>query len=548
MDNMHQLSPLCEEADYKPQRIPAYIGNPLIEALPSIKTDVELQAMMTQHPAFDSRHRKWPTAERLHLLMELQNFMEPLARNIELARAIDSMIRAGYVGRVPRTIVHTRITQAIHERQATGLQYAFGVNTTPGRLTSAHLGLSGTGKTTNVRRVLAQYPRVIYHPQYNLYQVPYIHTELPSNGASVKGWAFDFIGQLDELIPGCHYYREYVAHGRFGAEQLITIVNHLAHLHGVGILIGDEVQNLANSPLGAKVVMTELVSMSNRLGLPLLFVGTNKASRVLGMNFCDGRRAVGHCIGYWDRLPSAVPEGEVDEWATFMDTLWRFQWVRKPIALTPLLRETIYDCCQGIVDLAIKLFAVSQARAMFDGTETLTAELVMHVYQNDFKPVHPMLSALRDNDLKALLKYDDIRPIDLAEAVRATRRQGDSRSSPLYGVKGDDPEFVPLISASLQAVGLTKQEAEDAANSTIADGQTPNLLSGLKSALQALTARAPVPRAKATQETAPVPSFDERPLDYRRSIAAARANGTTVLAELGRLGMAKPLEEILDLA
>jgi len=64
-----------------------------------------------------------------------------------------------------------------------------------------------------------------------------------------------------------------------------------------------------------------------------------------------------------------------------------------------------------VLDLAIKLFAVSQARAIFDGSETLSEQLIRAVYDEQFKLIHPMVEALRSDDLEALIRFEDVTPL-----------------------------------------------------------------------------------------------------------------------------------------
>ena len=85
-NNLSILSPLCQTAEYVPQRVPQFKGNPLIEALPKSVTDEELFEMLTVHPPFDVKQRQWETYERVHMLVELKNFMVPLSRHIECCR------------------------------------------------------------------------------------------------------------------------------------------------------------------------------------------------------------------------------------------------------------------------------------------------------------------------------------------------------------------------------------------------------------------------------------------------------------------------------
>lgn len=559
MDNLSQFSPNCVMAHYSPQRIPQFQGNPLIEALPPSMTDDEVTEALLLSPNFSPLQREWPTYERFHMLSSLANFMVPFMRHHELARALDSMIRSGYVGRAPRTKEHTQIFQGIYEKQKAGIAFRQTANTLTPQLSTSLIGISGMGKTTTVKRWLSHVPQVIYHPDLHIYQIPYLHVEMPSDGSSIKGLAGGILRKIDELIPGAGYYEEYVTKGRPGADTLMRNVARVMHMHHVGLLIFDEVQNLANSHKGSEIVMTELVSACNDLKVPILFIGTNKASKVLALDFRQARRSSGHGIAPWHQFfesapdcpndgSEIAPENDENEWGDFLEVLWSYQWVRHPVPLNGHLASTMYYYSQGVIDIAIKLFGSAQARAIADGSETITAELIADVYRRELKLLHPMIEALRDGDLEALSNFDDIAPIGLGDIIQGIERKLRAKGRAAHKVKPGDQSFVPRVAASLASLGFDEADALVAAQATEDAGTASNMTEGAKQALATLTAPRRMTRAKITKNTEPIViDFSARPNDYRRAIQEAKATGISTLATLQKLGMANNLESLLDL-
>lgn len=544
IDTLTQRIPGCVRATYTPQRLPQFRGNPLIEALPPSMSDEELLSALTLLPGFNPEQREWPTYERLQMLLTLQNFMIPLARHTDLARALDSMIRAGYVGRAPQTAEHAKIFQSIYEKQKAGVTFSQCASTRAPQLSSSLVGLSGMGKTTTVTRWLAHIPQIIYHPDYNLYQVPYLHIEMPSDGSSIKGLAYAILHKLDELIPGSHYYEDYTARGRTGADALMRSVARLMNIHLVGILICDEVQNLANSNKGAQTVMTELVSACNDLKVPILFIGTNKARKVLSLDFRQSRRSCGNGIAPWDRLVPASESAEIDEWREFIEVLWHHQFVKNPTPLDHQLLDVMYFYSQGVIDVAIKIFASVQARAMLDGSERITVELIADVFENELQLLHPMIEALRNNDIEALSAFDDIAPLRLHDLVDDVARKLRNRVSPRFTTTQDEtsPSFAqePITTP----VAVPRSDGHAMTTAELAQGEGP------KETCDSSPARTISRRSKyeATATGASEIDFDKRPQDYRRAIFAAKSNQTSVLRELSMLGHTPGLDELIDLA
>ncbi|WP_169167966.1 TniB family NTP-binding protein [Acidovorax sp. SRB_24] len=511
-------------------------------------TDQGLMEAITLMPDFDVAQRGWEDSERLMMLETLLNFMMPMYRHTELGRALDSMLRAGYVGRAPKTPGHSKIFQSIYEKQIAGQTFTQASNSRTPQLSTALIGISGMGKTTTVHRWAAHLPKVIYHPDYNLYQIPVLHIEMPSDGSSIKGLAHGILQKVDELVPGANYYDMYAQKGRTGADTLMRGVARIMNLHLVGLLICDEVQNLANSPKGSQTLMTELVSACNDLKVPILFVGTNKAAKVLSTDFRQSRRSSGHGIAHWDRLHPGTA-AEPSEWDVFLDILWQFQWVKNPAGLNSLLSHHMFECSQGVIDIAIKLFAAAQARAILDGSETLTPELLLDVYSEDFPLIHPMIEALRTDNYEMLCKYDDIAPLNLKQHLENAQRKLNLLKSSLYSVKAGSETFVPRLSAGLQAVGAAAAEADTLAAEIASASPDANLAQALKQAAAALTKPQPVKRQSKSKVVVelPVDRFDARPNDYRRAIAHAKANNVTVLRQLKAFGMAPLYEDVLEI-
>lgn len=545
----HMLpAPHIVVAQYTEQRLPQLKSNPLVEALPPSLTDQGLMDAISLMPDFHAEQRDWDGSERLMMLETLLNFMMPMSRHTELCRALDSMLRAGYVGRAPRTAGHSEIFQAIYQKQLAGQTFSQAANSRTPQLSTALIGISGMGKTTTLHRWCAHLPKVIYHPDYNLYQIPVLHIEMPSDGSSIKGLAHGILQKVDELIPGANYYDMYAQKGRTGADTLMRGVARVMNLHLVGLLICDEVQNLANSRKGSQTLMTELVSACNDLKVPILFVGTNKAAKVLRTDFRQSRRSSGHGIEPWDRLYPGTA-AEPSEWDVFLDILWQFQWVRKPVELDSLLRHHMFECSQGVIDVAIKLFASAQVRAILDSSETLTPELLLDVYGKEFQLIHPMMEALRAENYEILCQYDDIAPLNLQQHLENAKHKLGLMKSPLYSVRASSDSFVPRLSAGLQAMGVGFEEAEAVAAGIASANPDANLAQGLTKTATAVTKPQPVKRqskGKVVMELL-VDRFDARPNDYRRAIAHAKSSNVTVLRQLKEFGMAPLLEDVLEI-
>jgi len=100
------------------------------------------------------------------------------------------------------------------------------------------------------------------------------------------------------------------------------------------------------------------VGLINTIGLPVVLVGTYKAWSVLGGEFRQMRRGTGVGDLVWH------PMLEDETWQFFLESLWRYQYVRSPSELTPQLSHTLYYETQGITDFATKVYMLAQIRAI----------------------------------------------------------------------------------------------------------------------------------------------------------------------------------------
>jgi len=63
-------------------------------------------------------------------------------------------------------------------------------------------------------------------------------------------------------------------------------------------------------------------------------------------------------VDRWDPLCRGA------EWSYFVHELWPFQWTREGTALTPQMVDCLYEETQGVIDLAIILYQLTQTEAI----------------------------------------------------------------------------------------------------------------------------------------------------------------------------------------
>ncbi|MEI8651029.1 hypothetical protein P4S73_29175 [Paraglaciecola sp. Hal342] len=159
-------------ASYQPTGIRRYDDNPFIEALPPILSVSQVGNSIKGNVEFHLSDRLADPKSRMHMVVSLlYDYFQPLSQHVQLQEKIDMMLRMGYVGRNINDGSLNKKLQEGYELIKSGGESAvnFAVEKTTARSMSL-VGISGSGKTSSLERVLETYPQVIYHEQQNFFK------------------------------------------------------------------------------------------------------------------------------------------------------------------------------------------------------------------------------------------------------------------------------------------------------------------------------------------------------------------------------------------
>lgn len=223
-----------------------------------------------------------------------------------------------------------------------------------------------------------------------------------------------FFRAIDQALDA-NYEKKY-ALKRHGIETLLNLMRQISNHHAIGILVIDEIQHLSiNKSGGAEKMLNFFVTLVNTVGLPVVMVGTPKARFIFEADLRSARRGAGFGSVFWEQMKQEpdikLGDGKTmrSEWNQFTDKLWRLQWLKKSdVILSNRVRERWYDLSQGILDIAVKIFVLAQLRAIDHGIERITAPLLQATYDEDLRPIHPMIDALRSGRADKIAQFSDL--------------------------------------------------------------------------------------------------------------------------------------------
>ncbi|NOJ73557.1 ATP-binding protein [Paenibacillus alvei] len=429
---------------------------------------------------------------RLHLIQQISDYVEPLPSHFLVEQRLSRLIRHGYKARNP-------FSSAIIRQFHIGFKHVLdsgidptGSNIAGVRSTAAGfaiLGVSGQGKTTAIESSLLLYPQVIHHSTYNdqpfiRKQIVWLKLNCPFDG-SLKGLCLNFLQSIDSHL-GTNYFRKFATKGA-SVDIFIPVMAHIATLHGLGVLVIDEIQNLSFLKSGgAEKMLNYFTQLINTIGVPVVLVGTFKALKLLSGSFSQARRSTGQGDLIMDRLV----QGE--EWNFFLNSLWKYQWTTVTTPLNEKLNKKMYELSQGIIDIAVKLYMLAQWQAIEDehDNERITVGLLETVAKQHMQLVQPMLKMLKRNDPEALALIDDLYPkwdvLDhyLQRVSEKVNIQGAVRTKVLRNEKvdRDEEKFIELIRTGID-FGASSEMAQELANKILLTNEADTDLIDLRKQL-----------------------------------------------------------------
>lgn len=451
--------------------IAEYDTNPFIACLPPPPSDRDCFRHLVSRPACTEAERSLPAHLREQLVfIRMKQAFFPTGAQLRQAKQIDLLIRGGYVARNPSVADWqaslTELATGGSEFQAAGMERRPRASDMAADSMAA-LGPSGIGKTTVLRRMLDGYPQVVRHNEPGLgtiTQIVWLRIEAAADG-SPKQTILSMFSEIDRLL-GTNFLER---HGKLTREQLLIKAQQICARYAIGLIAVDEIQNLSNSHGGQSDLMSFLTSLVNVVNVPILMIGTMKALPMMTSCFRTARRGEGSGSIVYEPMPNGK------EWLTFVRALFAFQWTTDITEVSDEIAEVLWDESQGIIDIAVKLFVLSQMRAirlsLKGKPELITVGLVREVAKDSLKLVRPMLDALRRKDWKALDSYEDLSSLDAVMAAELQRnwngavRQPDldalasSIAAKIEGPNGEVAEGLMVAALAASGVGGAEMDA-----------------------------------------------------------------------------------------
>jgi hypothetical protein len=363
--------------------------NPFLAALPSSNIETLLRKMV-YCPPINERERSLPSHVRVHCVEKLREWIQPWSTHKNLAEIILCIIGNGYIYRnplAPEYILKTRMKNLLSYNTNSKIM-------TP--IVASLIGISGTGKSIAVERILStHYPQVIKHSVSKekcllIDQLVWLKIDCPHN-PTIKTFCIQILSKMDQILDTSYL----TLFSRQNEDDLMIQVVKILWLHGLGLLVVDEIQQLTMASNKAKLTLQVfLKKMCNVTGIPILLIGTPLALSVISDTFLSN-------FLRWDRLDD-------EDWKKLMCNLFKYQWTSESTEFTSYISSKLYENSLGIVDIAIKIYISAQQYCINRGIHSLTPEIITLVSLEKNKLIQPMIYALRNGFEKGIKHYPDL--------------------------------------------------------------------------------------------------------------------------------------------
>lgn len=392
----------------------------MVKCMPQMLSGQELMEQMAEYPVYPADIRERGSAERLVALTDIYDLYIPSQMSVEIYHKL-------YMG-ILRSLQKKESVQAVCQQYENrkGIRGKRCQGIIGGADSFTILGQSGIGKSSAVFRAigLITEKEVLEMERPYCRIAPCIVVQCPFD-SSVKGLLLEILRRVDEVLDS-HYYTQAVR-ARATTDMLIGSVSQVA-LNHIGLLVVDEIQNVANSRNGKSMVgmLTQLI---NNSGISICMVGTPESIPFFEQALQLARRSLG------------LQYGTMEFGKGFCEVcrrIFTYQYTKEGMELTETVLEWLYEHCGGNLSILVSIFHDAQETAILEGRDILDMEALERAYKTRMAMLHEYLEPYGDKKKACPVKRK--RPLipgkaagkgpagtkgaTLAELVKRTKAEG----------------------------------------------------------------------------------------------------------------------------
>ena len=339
--------------------------------LPEMKSGNELISALSIIPEYDKTICQQNQAVRLMALSDLYQIYIPSQMSLE----IYSKLYLALLRSMQKKSSQMAIKQRYENYKAMQQQSYSGI--LGGSDSFTIIGTSGIGKSSAISRAISLITenRIIEIDKPYTKIIPCLIVQCPFD-SSVKGMLLEILRKVDEELGTDHYIHA-VKSRASTTDMLIGAVSSIS-LNNIGMLVGDEIQNVVNSKNG-KSLIGALTQLINNSGISICMVGTPESTVFFEQAMQLARRSVG--LQYTTM--------KYDEYfQSFCKVIFKYQFLKNHTEITAAITEWLYEHSAGVVSVVVSLIHDAQEIAILTGKEVLNLDTLNEAYQQRLTLLH----------------------------------------------------------------------------------------------------------------------------------------------------------------
>ena len=323
-------------------------------------------------PEYDESIRSNDESTRLVALSELYNIYLPSSMSEEIysklyLSLLRSLNKKGTINSIRQLNENFKCINQLPYKGVVGGSDSFTI-----------IGNSGIGKSSAISRAVSLITDKPFVEVEGTKICPFVVVQCPFD-SSVKGLSLEILRKIDSVLETKYYTNAIRSHAT--TDVLIGMISQAA-LNHIGLLIIDEIQNVATSKNG-KVFINSLTQLINNSGISICMVGTPECTLFFRKELQLARRSMGL---YYSPL-------QFDEYfSDFCRTAFLFQYTRKKAEINAGILEWLYEHSGGLVSLVISLIHDAQEIAILNGTESLDLNTLSEAYNKRTAMLHSFIN------------------------------------------------------------------------------------------------------------------------------------------------------------
>lgn len=339
--------------------------------LPEMKSGNELISALSITPEYDETICQKNQAVRLMALSDLYQIYIPSQMSLE----IYSKLYLALLRSMQKKGTQMAIKQRYENYKAIQQQSYSGI--LGGSDSFTIIGTSGIGKSSAISRAISLITenRIIETDKPYTKIIPCLIVQCPFD-SSVKGLLLEILRKVDEELGTDHYIHA-VKSRASTTDMLIGAVSSIA-LNNIGMLVVDEIQNVANSKNG-KSLIGALTQLINNSGISICMVGTPESTVFFEQAMQLARRSVG--LQY-------TTMNYDDYFQSFCKIIFKYQFLKNRTEITAAITEWLYEHSAGIISVVVSLIHDAQEIAILTGKEVLNLDTLNEAYQQRLSLLH----------------------------------------------------------------------------------------------------------------------------------------------------------------